>query len=110
TQALEELLGSLPDARRRHVVEGANELHELEGAQPVVEERPVGNEAEPGSGATRLALERGPGDRHLALVRFEQAGTYLERGGLAGPVRAQESHDLAVSDLEVDLVDGSEAA
>ena len=41
---------------------------------------------------------------------MEQPGEHLQRGGLAGAVRAEEADDLAGLDLEGDPVDGAHLA
>jgi hypothetical protein len=49
-----------------------------------------------------------PGHRGGALGGTQQGGEHPERGGLAGAVRAEESDDLTLGDVEVDAVDGAD--
>ncbi len=50
----------------------------------------------------RLAPDVQPGDRGAAAVDRQQRGQHPQRGGLACPVRAEESDDLAPGDLQAD--------
>ena len=54
----------------------------------------------------RLLAEHGD----LAAVGLLEALEDLDRGRLAGPVRAEEGEDLAVADLEVDPLHGFDLA
>jgi hypothetical protein len=45
-------------------------------------------------------------DLQLAGRDVQQAGQHLQRGGLAGAVRAEQPDDLTTVDAERDLVDG----
>src|SRR5262249_42446004 len=45
-----------------------------------------------------------------AAVRRELTGRHAEAGRLAGAVRAQEAHDFAAMDLEIDAIDDGAAA
>ncbi len=47
-----------------------------------------------------------PSTRALARGGVEQAGEHLQRGGLAGAVRAEKADDLAGLDRKADLLDG----
>ena len=60
--------------------------------------------------ALRLAAQVGAGDGRLAGGRREERREHPERGGLAGPVRAEEAEDLAGADVEVDAADGFDVA
>ena len=46
----------------------------------------------------------------LARGRVEQPGEHLQRRRLAGAVRAEEADDLALADLEADVVDRAHLA
>ena len=52
----------------------------------------------------------GTEDPHGAGVGSGQPEQHVDRGGLAGAVRAEEGHDLSLRDLDVHAVDGREAA
>src|SRR5581483_3707203 len=103
-----------PAARLRHVgraIEGADHhvlergetrerLHELEGAR----------EAEP---ADRVRLEPHEAralENDRAFRGRVEAGHQVEHGGLAGPVRPDEAHDLAGGDGEIEAAHRDEAA
>src|SRR3989442_14690144 len=48
-------------------------------------------------------------EEHATVVGGEVAGDAVEERGLAGAVRADEAHQLAGLDGEIDLVDGGDA-
>ena len=56
------------------------------------------------------ALDRLAEQQGRALGRRQQPGQHLHRRRLAAAVGAEESEDLAALDLELDVVDGGEAA
>ncbi len=58
--------------------------------------------------ARRLPLRHRhqPADPHLAAAGHEHAGEHLQRGRLAGAVRAEVAEHLAALDPQVDAVDG----
>src|SRR5262249_4277772 len=47
---------------------------------------------------------------HLARGGLVDAGDHVEAGRLAGAVRADEPDDLALAHLQLDVVDGAQAA
>ena len=49
-------------------------------------------------------------EKHLTLIRLQQASDDLNRGGLAGPVWADVANDLAGADAEADIFDRRKAA
>ena len=51
-----------------------------------------------------------PGDHHLALRCRKEPGEHSHCRGLSGPIGTNKPEDLATTDLERDLVDGSEAS
>jgi hypothetical protein len=57
-----------------------------------------------------LARDVLPLKRIVAPRRFEELGQQIEAGGLAGAVRADQRVDMPAPDLQVDVVDGDEAA
>ena len=89
-------------------VEPAVEAQELAGRQLLVDERPIGNEAERRLGGLGLG-------RHVVAVdddapggRLQQPRNHPQRRRLAGAVRAEEAVDLARRDVEADAVDRGE--
>ena len=67
------------------------------------------DQAEPGSHLGTGPADVLPLEMHRAPVLAGETAENLEQGGLAGPVRADQTQDLAGADLEVDGVDGGEA-
>src|SRR3712207_2719370 len=57
-----------------------------------------------------LPLRVGAEHRHLTAVAAAVAFEDLHRGGLTGPVRAEQGDGLARGDVEVDAVDGRVAS
>ena len=47
---------------------------------------------------------------HAAAGRRQQRGEHLDGGGFAGAVGAEKREDLALGDIEGDVVDGGEVA
>ena len=99
---------------RRHVrtlvVEGAEQAHRFLDRQLVGELRFLELDAE---ALPQLAFVRGPAQaQHLDLARVggEQALEDLDRGGLAGAVRAEQPEALAALDRERQPVDGDHRA
>jgi hypothetical protein len=62
--------------------------------------------ADPATDADRIADQVAPGHRGRAGGGCEQRGEHPQRGGLAGPVGAQEADDLTGLDVEVHAGDG----
>ena len=62
--------------------------------------------ADPLADRLGLAAQVGAGHGRLARRGRQQRGEHAQRGGLAGPVRAEEAEDLAGADVEVDTADG----
>ena len=58
----------------------------------------------------RMTRDVEAGDERLAAARRYQRREHPHHGRLAGAVGAEQSEDLAATDLEVDLVDGGESA
>ena len=66
-------------------------------------------------GVGRALVRRQPGDvvavdQDLALVRLLEAGDHPQRRRLAAAARAEHREELALGDVEVDVVDGGEVA
>src|SRR5262249_51054841 len=57
----------------------------------------------------RLAQERRAVERHRPRVRRVEPGDDVERGGLAGAVRADQPRDLPALDVERDAVESDDA-
>ena len=71
------------------------EAQELARGQLLVDERPVGDEAERGLRRLGLGRQVVAVDEDAAGGRLEQAGDHADGRGLAGAVRAEEAVDLA---------------
>ena len=96
--------------RARHAVEDAVEIHVLVGGEFVVDAGVLKHDAEllargglMGGGVETVEL-------HVAAGGRQQRGEHLDGGGFAGAVGAQEGEDLALGDIESDIVDGGEVA
>jgi hypothetical protein len=86
----------------QHVVEHAHrpeELDVLEGARD-----PLADDAVRGRAEEVVA-----GELELALVRLVEPRDHVERGRLPRAVRADQPDDLALADVERDLVEGDDA-
>ena len=94
-EQLEHLADPLADAGVVHAVEAAVKAQELTGGQLLVDERPIGNEAERRLGVLRLRREIVTIDEHAPGRRLQQPGDHPQRRRLAGAVRAEEAVDLA---------------
>ena len=77
--------------------------------QPHVLQRPPDAEARRGPRASGPAGRR-RGSVIAPVVHGAEAGDAVHERRLAGAVRADEADDLALADLEVDVVDGAQAA
>jgi hypothetical protein len=55
--------------------------------------------------ADRLSLKQ-----HLARIRPQHSGEQLDEGGLSGAVLSQQTMDFSRPRLEVDVIDGGNAA
>jgi hypothetical protein len=58
----------------------------------------------------RDSAERSAGEDHGARSRSDDPGHGQDERGLAGAVRADDAHDLAFVDLQVDFADGGDGA
>ena len=58
----------------------------------------------------RLAEQIVAADGDAAGGRWQKAGDHADGGGLAGPVGAEDTDDLALGDRERDALDGRERA
>ena len=94
----------------RHVVEDAVQIHVFVGGLLAVEAGVLKDDAE--ALADLVLLHRGIEAVELdaAAGRAQQRGEHLDGGGLARAVRAEEGEDLALRDVEGDVVDGGEIA
>jgi hypothetical protein len=57
-----------------------------------------------------MSRSLGATDLQGAVRDLFQAGDHPQAGGLAAPGRADEHHELAIGDLEGEVLDGSEIA
>ena len=81
-----------------------------DGGEDAEHERKREPEERLGPGPAGTRDDRLPGERDRAFARLEQAGDDVEEGRLAGPVGADEAHDGALGDVEVDGSHRDEAA
>src|SRR5690606_8369878 len=106
-----QLVGNTPFLREprpgtRIAIEGRIELQRFAGRDG---RRQVGllelhpeHVAKPSLVADRIQAE----GAYLAVVWCKHAGNHIDGGGLTGTVRADDAEDLAVVDVEADVVDG----
>src|SRR5690606_14003338 len=90
----------------------AAELEVLAHAEAAQDVAPLGDVHDPRWGNVVGADRRdGPAlEQDAAGAGAHQPGDGLERRGLAGAVGAEESHDLAAANLEIDVLDRIDAA
>src|SRR5688500_50726 len=91
-------------------VESGDETKKLRAGELLVDERPVGNEAQ-----NRFCFHGLPGDvdssnANSTAARSKNSGDHPESRRLAGAVGAKKAEQLACGNVEVDCVDGSERA
>src|SRR5262249_52017105 len=103
------LLASRPPIAR-HPVDAGEEIEVLLDREVVVERELLGHVAELLPDVLRTQLTDLARQSHLARARRQQAAEHLDRGGLARPVGAEQSVDLAVAHLEIDALDRDEVA
>jgi hypothetical protein len=103
---LQELFGPLVPRRARHAVQDAVELHVFVRRQFLVEARILKHDAEAPPHFGRLRDRVQAVDFERSAGRREQRRQHLDRRRLAGAVGAEEREDLALSDVERDVVDG----
>ena len=101
-----------PRARVPALAVEAGEHHVLENGQPVKRPRNLKGaaDAEVDDPVRRLPADLPPLEPDGAAVGHERPGQHVEDGALARAVGADQAEDLALGDLERDVVDGGEAA
>ena len=100
---LREPLRAIPRGDAAEPEQLAVEGQDLQTGQPAREERRVGRVADAPPHLEQLGVA--PEETHLAGVGFEERQRELHRGGLAGPVRAEQADHLARPDREAQAVD-----
>jgi hypothetical protein len=85
-------------------------MHEFHGRELFIQERPVRNKAGNGLCLERLFPHVMSLDQDAAPGGLEQACHHFDRRGLACPIRAEKTEDLAPRHFEVHVVDGHELA
>ena len=108
--ALDQVGGALGDLARRDAVQRRLELHQLAAGHEHVERGLLQGDADALAHQVRLGGDVVAGDERAAAGRAQQRDEHPHGRRLARAVGAQEAVDLARSDLEVDAVDGLEAA
>ena len=92
-----------PPRGRVHAAQSGEVPQQLFGRQVVVEERLLGQESEPCAGAQIAG--RLPQDLGTARRRLQQMQQQLQRGGLAGAVRAEQAEDPAARHVKGEIVE-----
>src|SRR3954471_14118481 len=98
------------DLRTALLVQSRDEAEELRAGELLVDERPVGDEAELRFGRARVANDVDPGDLDSAGARAKDARNHPQRRRLPSPVRPEKAEQLSPGHIEVDVVDGGEGA
>ena len=103
---LEHLPHPRRDQRGLDAVELGMQLEVLLGGQVAVERRVLEDEADVAADVVALAHHVVAGDLRAPARRLGERAEHVDRGGLAGAVRTQESEHLAGLDGERDAADG----
>ena len=95
----------LCDPAMRDSFEGGPIIEIFSHAHIVVERHVLRHVAEMSAGLQRLLENVEPGDRRPAGGRGHEPGQDAHGRGLAGAIRAEEAHDLALANLEIQIPD-----
>ena len=107
---LDQLVAAPGSVGLRHSVEGALEPHVVPGGQIGVERCFLKGCADRVTDGGAVLDDVVTGHPRRSGGGREEGGQHVDRGRLAGAVRAEEAVDLTRPDLEVDSVDGAHAA
>ena len=107
-EALEQLVRARLRVLARQVVELPDHLEVLEAGQVLVDGRVLAGEPDLGPQRGRVAHDVEAGDARAARVGLEQGGEDPHRGGLAGPVGAEQAEDAARTSREVHAAEGAD--
>ncbi len=97
-------------SRARHPVEAAEEAQILAHGEVAVEREFLRHVADMRAHRLGLAADVEAGHRGASGARPQQPAQHADGGRFAGAVRADEPHDLALGDAEIEPVDGGEGA
>jgi hypothetical protein len=86
------------------------QLDELAARHERVQRRVLEGDADPAADLRGLRLDVEAGDAGAPAGRPQERHEHADGGGLAGAVGTEEAVDLAGRDLEIDAVDGLQAA
>ena len=106
----EQLGGARQQLGRRQLAEGADHLQVLAAGEVGVDGGVLTGQADPPTNGLRLGDDVVAEHLGAAPVRLQDRGQDPDGGGLAGPVRSQQSEDRALRHLEVDATQGLELA
>src|SRR5206468_9270628 len=107
---LEQLGDAALDGVALLAVQSGDEPQEFGASELVVDERTVGNEAEPHLGGERSDVHAVATEQYAPLRGTQNAGDHPERRRLARAVGAEAAVHHAARDVEADVVDRDEAA
>jgi hypothetical protein len=110
THHLQHLADAVRDPRLGHPVQLGVEAQVLLGGQVGVERRVLEHETDVAPHVGALADDVVAGDERRAGGRHGERAQHLDRGRLAGAVRAEEAEDLARLDRERDRIHGGQFA
>ena len=106
----EFVLADLSASGAVDAIGGGEEFEVLDDGHVVVHAEEVGHEANQATDFLRVGVDRLAADVRLAVIRREQRRQHAHRCGLARTVGADESEDVTLGQLEVDVVDGDQVA
>ena len=97
---LEHLVRTSPDVRHGHAPELPQILQRLDGREVRIELRRLDHCADVGQRHLRVRHYIDPVQRRLSRRRDQHVRQHLDGGGLARPVRSEETKESLVRDLE----------
>ncbi len=106
----EELARAMLDHRPVLLVQPRDESKKLGAGQLLIDERPIGDEAQLALGGDWICRDVDPADLHGAAGRSQNAGNDAQRRRLPGAIRAEEAEQLSARHLEIDRVHRGKAA
>ena len=106
----EQLAGTVARGGAAEVVEAADHLEVLEAGQVLVDGRVLAREPDPLANPGPLPQDVEAGNPRAPAVRAKQRGQDPDGGGLARPVRSEQTEHAAGLDAEVDAGEGFDLA
>src|SRR6185503_2292945 len=98
------------EARALEAIDSAKEADVLIDGEPFVQREALRHVADALLDAFRVAADVDAADGRGAARRRQQAAQHPNRRRLAGAVRAKEAENLALGDVEREVIDGEEVA